>query len=43
MYRGDAWMPVYEHREGLRAGEMSEPDMLVEMSAAGRLRGGGGS
>ncbi|MCX4639756.1 hypothetical protein QT196_21680 [Streptomyces sp. P9-2B-2] len=30
---------LFEHREGLRACEMSEPDMLVEMAAAGRLRG----
>ncbi|AZS73246.1 hypothetical protein DDE74_21890 [Streptomyces lydicus] len=30
---------LYEHRNGMRAGETSEQDMLAEMSAAGRLRG----
>ncbi|MGA5559826.1 hypothetical protein ACPCUV_01340 [Streptomyces platensis] len=30
---------LYEHREGLRTVELSEPEMLAEMSGAGRLRG----
>jgi hypothetical protein len=30
---------LYEHRAGIRASEQAEPEMVLEMSAAARLRG----